>query len=262
MYRQKQQRSKILTVAAVAALVPLAASCGSQKADGGSGSVGAGAPLTGVGWSIDSVTADGTTHRAPETARVRIDDAGTAEGSTGCNTFSARTRVDGASIRLSDAVFTEKGCDKTPMDFEKVLARTLTAGPLTTAAESGRLTLTAPDGDSVRLSRAADTPLYGTDWTVTVPGGQGGARLTFDRDAGTVSGRLPCNRVTAGATVRDGRITLGVPATTRMMCEGSLMDAEKRLLRIFDGRADYRIDHGTLTLTSEDGETVRATAGP
>ena len=66
-------------------LVPLAAACGSEKADGtGSGSVGAdGARVTGVRWSIDSVTVDGTTHRAPDAAHVRIDDGGEAAGSTG-----------------------------------------------------------------------------------------------------------------------------------------------------------------------------------
>ncbi|WP_345631148.1 META domain-containing protein [Streptomyces thinghirensis] len=281
MYRQKkQQRSMTLTVAAAVALVPLAAACGSEKAVGGSGSVGAGKPLTGVQWSIDSVTVDGTTHRAPEAARVRIDDSGEAAGSTGCNTFSARADIDGERVRLSDAMFTEKACEKTPIDFEKSLGRALTTGPLTTKTEGERLTLTTSDGDTVRLSKQPDAPLYGTKWTVTTPGqkdadqeetgqeetGQrdadqkGSARLTFDRDAKTVSGRLPCNRVNAEATVSDGHITLGAPSTTRMVCEGSLMDAEKRILRLFDGRVDYRIDQETLTLTSEDGTTVRAVA--
>ncbi|WP_121747983.1 META domain-containing protein [Streptomyces sp. E2N166] len=274
MYRQKQ-RSMTLTVAAAVALVPLAAACGSEKADGGSGSVGAGMPLTGVQWSIDSVTVDGTTHRAPDAARVRIDDSGEAAGSTGCNTFSARADVDGERVRLSDAMFTEKACEKTPIDFEKSLGRALTTGPLTTRTEGERLTLTTSGGDTVRLSKQPDAPLHGTTWTVTAPGqkdadqeetgqkdtdGKGGARLTFDRDAKTVSGRLPCNRVNAEATVSDGHITLGAPATTRMVCEGSLMDAEKRILRLFDGRVDYRIDQETLTLTSEDGTTVRAVA--
>ncbi|WND36664.1 META domain-containing protein [Streptomyces sp. BB1-1-1] len=266
MYRQKkQQRSMTLTVAAAVALVPLAAACGSEKADGGSGSVGAGKPLTGVQWSIDSVTVDGTTHRAPEAARVRIDDSGEAAGSTGCNTFSARADIDGERVRLSDAMFTEKACEKTPIDFEKSLGRTLTTGPLTTKTEGERLTLTTSDGDTVRLSKQPDAPLYGTRWTVTAPGQKdadqkGSAHLTFDRDAKTVSGRLPCNRVNAAATVSDGLITLGAPSTTRMVCEGSLMDAEKRILRLFDGRVDYRIDQETLTLTSEDGTTVRAVA--
>lgn len=282
MYRQKRQRSKTLTVAAVAALVPLAAACGSEKAnDSDGGSVGAGGQrITGVQWSIDSVTVDGTTHQAPDAAQVRIDDAGEAAGSTGCNSFSARADVDGERVRLSDAMFTEKACDKTPVDFEKSLGRTLTTGSLTTENDGDRLTLTTDAGDTVRLSKAQDASLYGTKWAVDVPGPEGqeshpvgkdgkgdekgdekgGAHLTFDRDAKTVSGRLPCNRVNASATVSDGSITLGAPSTTRMMCEGSLMDAEKRLLGLFDGKVDYRIDQGTLTLTSEDGTTVRAVA--
>ncbi|MFJ6074749.1 META domain-containing protein [Streptomyces sp. NPDC093065] len=264
-----QQRGTTLAVAAVAALVPFAAACGSEKAgDSGSGSADAGGQrVTGVRWSIDSVTVDGTTHRAPDAAHVRIDDGGEAAGSTGCNSFSARAdiedRGDGARVRLSDAMFTEKACDKTPAGFEKSLGRALTTGPLTTKGEGERLTLTTADGDTVRLSRSEDAPLHGTKWVVDTPGhkgDEGRARLTFDRDAKTVSGHLPCNRVNASATVGDGRITLGAPSTTRMMCEGSLMAAEKRLLGLFDGKVTYRIDHETLTLTSEDGATVRAVA--
>lgn len=266
---RKQRSSVTLTVAAVAALVPLAAACGSEKADGGGSgaAAAAGEPITGVRWSIDSVTVDGTTHRAPDAAHVRIDDGGEAAGSTGCNSFSARADVEGAGddrrVRLSDAMFTEKACAKTPADFEKSLGRALTTGSLTTENEGERLTLTTADGDTVRLSRSEDASLYGTKWFVDAPGQKGDkgrAHLTFDRDAKTVSGRLPCNRVNAGATVSDGRITLGAPSTTRMMCEGSLMDAEKRLLGLFDGQVQYRIDHETLTLTSEDGATVRAVA--
>ncbi|MGV9593515.1 META domain-containing protein [Streptomyces tendae] len=266
---QRQRPSVALTAAAVAALAPLAAACGSEKADGGgSGAAGAaGEPITGVRWSIDSVTVDGTTHRAPDAAHVRIDDGGEAAGSTGCNSFSARAAVEGAGddrrVRLSDAMFTEKACAKTPAGFEKSLGRALTTGSLTTENEGERLTLTTADGDTVRLSRSEDAPLYGTEWVVDAPGQKGDkarAHLTFDREAKTVSGRLPCNRVNAGATVSDGRITLGAPSTTRMMCEGSLMDAEKRLLGLFDGKVQYRIDHETLTLTSEDGATVRAVA--
>jgi heat shock protein HslJ len=264
MYRQKQQkkqqRSVSLTAAAVAVLVPLAAACGSEKADGGSGSVGAGTSVTGVRWSIDSVTVDGTTHRAPDSARVRIDAGGETTGSTGCNTFGARATVDGDRVRFSDTAFTEKGCTGTPAGFEKSLGHALGA-ELTARTHGERLTLTTPDGDTLELSREQDTPLYGTEWTLTEPGPAGRAHLTFDRDAKTVTGRLPCNRVTAPATVSDGRITLGAPTTTRMMCEDSLMDAEKRILRLFEGRADYRIVQDTLTLTSEDGDTVRAVAG-
>jgi len=66
--------------------------------------------------------------------------------------------------------------------------------------------------------------------------------------------------VNAEATVRDGHITLGVPGMTRMMCEDSLMDAEKSLTNLFNGTRSYRIEGLTLVLTSENGTSVRAVA--
>jgi heat shock protein HslJ len=209
---------------------------------------------------VDSVTVDGGTHRAPAGARVEIGEDGTATGNLGCNRFTARVAFEDGRLRLEDTTATERGCAKEPMAFERTLARTLTAGPLRAETGDGRLTLTTDHGDTVRLSTEEPARLYGTRWTVTDPATDGRAHLTLDRAKGTVTGVLGCNHVTAGATVRDGTLTLGPAATTRMMCEGSLMQAEKRLLRLFDGRLHYRIDHHTLTLTSANGETVRAVA--
>ncbi|MFF8946638.1 META domain-containing protein [Streptomyces sp. NPDC014864] len=132
-----------------------------------------------------------------------------------------------------------------------------------------RLTLTTGDGDRVRLTGKQDAPLQGTRWNVTALGTghavvsppQGArAHLVFGRASGKVTGSLGCNRVTAGATVHDGRIALGRASTTRMMCDASLMDVEKRLLRLFESTVSWRIDHRTLPLTSENGERVTAVA--
>ncbi|MDG9719932.1 META domain-containing protein [Streptomyces sp. DH24] len=252
------RHQQLMTLTAAAVLVPLVAACGNEKA--GSGSVGAEKPLTGVVWSVDSVTVDGTTHRAPADAHVTIGGDGRAEGSYGCNTFSAKAALDGDTVRLSDATATEMACGKKPMDFERALARTLTGAALSTDLNSDRLTLTAGDGDTVRLSKSQDAPLHGTKWTVTGPGTAGEAHLTFDTKKGTVSGRLGCNHVNAKATVRDGSITVGAPTTTRMMCEDSLMDTERALLRALKGPLTYEIDHRTITLTSDNGTSVRAVA--
>ncbi|MDN0199497.1 META domain-containing protein [Streptomyces sp. S.PNR 29] len=254
MDRHKQR----MTLTAAAVLVPLAAACGSEKA--GSGSAGVEQPLTGVHWSVDSVTVDGTTHRAPQGAHVEIDDSGTAQGNFGCNHFSAKADIDGDRVRLGDTRSTEMACEKAPMDFEETLARALTDGPLKARVTSDRLTLTTDAGDRVRLTRAEDVPLYGTRWNVTSPASTAQAHLTFDKKSGKVTGSLGCNKVTATATVRDGRITLGAPSTTRMMCDASLMKAEKRLLKVLDGTVTYRLDHRALTLTSDNGEKVTAVA--
>ncbi|MEU7720501.1 META domain-containing protein [Streptomyces tibetensis] len=255
MDRQKQR----MTLTAAAMLVPLLAACGSENAGSGSGSVGAGKPITGVRWNVDSVTTDGRTQKAPADAHVTIG-KGRAEGSLGCNNFSAEATVDGDRVRLGKTRATEMACEDTPVAFETTLAKALSNQELTAKTDDDRLTLTTGQGDTVRLTKAKDAPLAGTRWTVTTPGTDGRAHLTFDEKKGTVSGSLGCNKVNAEATVRDGHITLGPPATTRMMCEDSLMNGEKKLLRLFDGKLTYGVDHQTLTLTSENGTSVRAVA--
>ncbi|MEV7995326.1 META domain-containing protein [Streptomyces sp. NPDC086077] len=269
MSRQKQH----ITLTAALALLPLAVACGSEQA--GSTTADASKPVTGVHWSVESVTVDGKKHDAPADAHVTIDDNGKAQGNYGCNHFSAQASFDGDRVRFADATTTEMACGEKPMTFEENLARTLADGALKTEVGGGRLTLTTDAGDTVRLTEEQAAPLYGTKWTVTslgkggpdgtaesLPeGAEGKAHLTFDKATGQVGGRLTCNKVTAEATVRDGSITLGPASTTRMMCEASLMATEKRLLRLFDGTVTYRLEHHSLTLTSENGETVTAVAG-
>ncbi|MCX5369530.1 META domain-containing protein [Streptomyces sp. NBC_00015] len=159
MYRQRHSPTHTykqrLTLTAVVLLIPLAAACGSEKADGeqpGSGAVSAEQPVTGVRWNVDSVTVDGATHRAPAGAHVEIRD-GKAAGSYGCNNFTAKAAVEGDSIRFSDARSTRMACAEQPMDFERTLAGTLAEGALSTEVDGATLTLATADGDQVLLTR-------------------------------------------------------------------------------------------------------------
>ena len=77
---------------------------------------------------------------------------------------------------------------------------------------------------------------------------------------GKVGGRLGGTAVDATATVSTGHITLGRPSTTRMMCDASLMGTERTLLGLFNGSVGHRVDHDTLTLTSENGTIIHARA--
>ncbi|MFZ4152523.1 META domain-containing protein [Streptomyces pseudogriseolus] len=259
MDRQKHTARRTLTAVAVL-VVPLAAACGSEKAGAGSGAAEAERPVTGVRWTVDSVTVDGATHRAPGGAHLTLGEDGRATGSYGCNLFEARFRTDGDRVRLTGSETTLRACDEQVMAGEKAVARALAAGELKADVTGGRLTLTSASGDTVRLTEAEDSPLHGTRWNVTTPDGAGRAHLTFDKERGAVAGNLGCNQVNAEATVRDGHITLGVPSLTRMMCEDSLMDAEKALTKLFNGTARYAVDGDTLTLTSANGTEVRAVA--
>ncbi|WP_258574760.1 META domain-containing protein [Streptomyces shenzhenensis] len=140
-----------LTTAAAAALfAPLAVACGGERG----GSVAARPAVTGIDWTVDSVTVDGTTQRAPAHAHVKIED-GRAAGNLGCNQFSATVQITDDRIRLSHTRTTRMACDSARMAFERALARTLTAGPLTMKGEDRKLTLTTADGDRVQLSRTS-----------------------------------------------------------------------------------------------------------
>ncbi|CAL9489478.1 META domain-containing protein [Streptomyces sp. enrichment culture] len=244
-----------LTLAALT-LLPLLAACGTEKAGGDA--VGAGPDVTGVRWAVTDITVDNRTHKAPGTAHLRISADGRTEGNLGCNGFSSDADLDGDRVTFRELGATEMACEN--LRFEETFAKTLTDGTLTARAQGDHLTLTTADGDRVRLTEQKPAALAGTRWTITDPASQGRAHLVFDTSAGTVSGNAGCNRINAEATVRDGRITLGSVATTRMVCEGSLMHTERALLRVLDGTVDYRIDHRTLTLTSENGDIATAVA--
>ncbi|MEU5375050.1 MULTISPECIES: META domain-containing protein [unclassified Streptomyces] len=259
----------------VLTLLPLAVACGTDTGSGsGSSSVGTGggSQVTGVHWRVDSLTTNGTTRSAPAGAYLLIED-GRAEGNYGCNGFGASATVRGDRVDLGPARSTDMACAKDPMAFEASFSRTLAHGPLTAAVDRNRLTLTGEEGDRIHLTKEDDASLYGTKWQVTsmVNGdvasslpeaATGKAWFTFDRTAGTVSGGLGCNRFTAKATVSDGRVTLGAPRVTRMMCDGSLMTTERALSTLLDGSLGYRIDHRDITLTSENGKGLTATAKP
>lgn len=259
----------------VLTLLPLAAACGTQSGPGGgSGPAGSasGTPaVTGVHWRVDSLTSGGTTKSAPAGAYLQIDAHGQAHGNYGCNSFGASAALRGDRIDFGPVQSTEMACEKAPMAFEAAFSRTLAGRSLTAAVDRDRLTLTTGDGDRVRLTKESDAPLYGTRWQVTslVDGGvassllaaaAGKAWLSLDAKTGTASGSLGCNRFTATATVRDGHLTLGAPRTTRRMCDGSLMDTEKTLGKLFGGTLAYRIDHRGISLTSANGRGVSAVA--
>ncbi|MFJ8057134.1 META domain-containing protein [Streptomyces sp. NPDC096142] len=146
------------------------------------------------------------------------------------------------------------------MDTQRFTLAVLAVVPLVVACGSEK----AGSGSG---SVDAQRPVTGVDWRVqgiTADGATTQARgkpyLAFDAKSGKVGGRLGCNAVNATATVRPAQITLGRPSTTRMMCDASLMSTERALLALFDGRVDYRVDHDTITLTSENGTIVHAVA--
>ncbi|MEV0224603.1 META domain-containing protein [Streptomyces sp. NPDC050704] len=272
-----------LGLLAVTGLLATAA-CGTESGDDKSGSSGSGSvgtrnatEIAGKHWNVESVTVGGTKHDAPAGAYVEFGKDGKVGGNYGCNHFGASAEIKGDTIVVGDdAITTMKACTaKGAMEFESRLGDAISDSTIKAAVDDGKLTLTTKDGHTVKLTAEQPAELHGTKWNVTslvkgdVKGesavplaseAEGKVHLTFDEKAGTVSGQLGCNRVTAKATVSDGGITLGRAGTTRKMCSASLMDTEKALLKLFDGTVKYQLKHRTLTLTSENGAGLQAAA--
>ncbi|MEU6877745.1 META domain-containing protein [Streptomyces sp. NPDC046712] len=257
---------------AVASLLLLAA-CGTEKAgsDPGAGTVSPDLPVTGVHWSVDSLTVDGRKTPAPAGTFVEIDKTGRAKGNSGCNHFGGTVAVEGDTLKVALGETTEMACEA--MDFERAFHKAFT-GSLKAKLTGDSLTLTAPDGaTSLALSSEPPAPLNGTTWTVdsllsgdtatSLPkGSEGKAHFVIDKD-GRVGGNLGCNRFTASAKVTEKTLTVTGPvATTRMICSGPQMDLETKLYELLDGPLSYELRHRTLTLTGADGEGFAATAKP
>jgi heat shock protein HslJ len=146
MYRQKQ---RLITTAAVA-LIPLAAACGGEKADTGSGSVGTERPVTGVRWNVDSVTVDGKKHRASEDTHLTFDKkTGKVGGRLGCNHVNAKATVRDGHITLGAPSTTRMMCDASLMDTERTLL-SLFNSTLNYRVDADTLTLTSANGSTLR----------------------------------------------------------------------------------------------------------------
>ncbi|ATW49360.1 META domain-containing protein [Streptomyces peucetius] len=260
----RTQLSIPVTALAVLAL----AACGTESGSGsGAGSVQPDVPVTGVHWSVDSVTVDGRRTVAPADAHVEITDEGRAQGNYGCNHFGADVKVEGDTITVRPAEMTEMACEKKVQNFEDTLRAALT-GRLTAKLTDGRLTLTTQKGGSVALTSQPSPPLVGTKWSVnslisgetakSLPAGtENKAHLTFGKD-GSVRGSLGCNRFTSTAEISEDSITFGRLASTRKLCKGPEMDLERKLVESLKGTVTYELSHRSLTLTRADGEGFAA----
>lgn len=58
---------------------------------------------------------------------------------------------------------------------------------------------------------------------------------------GRVAGSSGCNRFTGAGMVRDGQVTIGLLATTRMACPPAVMDQESKFLKALAASRRYTI---------------------
>ena len=109
-------------------------------------------------------------------------------------------------------------------------------------------------------------PVTGIRWnvgSVTVDGERtefpDGPYFTLDAQGG-ITGSSGCNEFRGTATVSGSAITFGVLDSTKKMCPDSWAKLSDALFTVLEGRATYRGDGRTLTLVSENGASLDATA--
>ena len=82
--------------------------------------------------------------------------------------------------------------------------------------------------------------------------------LVFDI-GGRVSGRAPCNRLSAGYSLRGDELTFSAVSTTRMVCSPAVMEREQRFLALLGAVRRFERPGGdTLVLHTEDGRAIVA----
>ncbi|MFJ9343515.1 META domain-containing protein [Streptomyces sp. NPDC101733] len=110
------------------------------------------APLVATTWVVDSATGAG----APEgRARFALTPEGQASGNLGCNRFSAPATVEGATLTVGPLTTTRMACEGSAGAVEQALTGLFGSGPLTWKIQDHTLTLTAPDGGTLRAEAAS-----------------------------------------------------------------------------------------------------------
>lgn len=107
-------------------------------------------------------------------------------------------------------------------------------------------------------------PLAGTSWKLASYGPAASpqpAALDVETSlafaaGGKLNGNFGCNSFGGDYTVKDGQIVFGSIVTTMMACDGPRMEQEAVGFQVLKDTAGFKVEGGTLTLTSADGSAV------
>ncbi len=194
---------------------------------------------------------------------------GRLSGSAGCNTYSAPYTVDSNKIKIGLAISTMMMCAQPVMEQEQQYLAAIQQAA-TYNIQGTRLELRSADGAlqaSYSQQPTGVSALVGPTWLMTaynngkqaVVSGVEDTEVTavFSAD-GQLSGSAGCNRYSASYEVDGANITIGAPATTRMMCAQPIMEQEAQYLAAIQLAATYNVQGSRLDLRSAE-DALQAT---
>jgi heat shock protein HslJ len=218
--------------------------------------------LAGTSWTLLEMNGQAAITDTIVTLNFSTD--GRISGSDGCNSYNGTYTVAGDSLTFPQPIATTlMACPEPIMSQASAYQQVLSQTTLYKTGE-GQLKLLLAEGQPLATFNAQSTELSGTSWDVVnynngrqaVVGVISGTLPTanFGPD-GRLSGSAGCNTYTATyETGADMSITIGPPASTRMMCaepEG-VMAQESEYLAALATAATYRIDGDTLEMRTAD----------
>lgn len=196
--------------------------------------------------------------------------------SAGCNSINGKYSVNGGVLKQHDQFQTQMACVGIG-DQETWFAGFLAAGAKVMLLEH---TLTLSRGDVKAVFERAKpgpgstragspAPVVGTKWTLLSSTPRGGP--TTDAPAGPKAPTLElsedgkaaiftgCNRGGGEATFADGFVTFGPVITTQIACEPDVMELERAVLKVLDGKVAAGFSEDNLSL-AKDGNQLLYTA--
>ena len=215
--------------------------------------------LESTSWVLVSLAGLASIESQPATVRF---EGGTVQGSDGCNRYSAPYSVRGAAIEVgARGVSTQMACAPDVMARASAFTAALSASR-SYRVRDGRLELLGSDGAVLATFAAQLQALAGTAWRATgINNGRGGVvspvsgsmvTMRFEAD-GRVGGSAGCNRFNARYVATGPNLRITAPATTRKMCEASLMEQEQAFLKALESVATMRFEAERLELRTEAG---------
>jgi len=240
----------------------------------GSGATDEAKVLEGTTWKLGSyVDAEGQTvdvlAGSEITARFEAGGpepgSGTVAGSAGCNRYGGTYTASGKTLTVEVGAVTMMYCaPQAVMDQEaaylvalqQAASYEITDGQLVVQDGAGKTVLT--------FSELQPKPLAGTPWALAwydnVKGGLvsniAGTEITalFGGD-GKLAGSAGCNNYTTAYKLDGDKITVDLPASTRMACAEpqGIMEQESAYLAALATAATYQIEGDELRLLNADG---------
>ena len=215
--------------------------------------------LEGTSWVLVSLAGLASIEGPPATVRF---EGGAVQGSDGCNRFSAPYSARGTSIEVgARGVSTQMACAPEVMKRVSAFTSALSASR-SYRVRDGRLELLGSDGAVLATFAAQLQTLAGTEWRATgINNGRGGVAspvsgsvvtMRFEAD-GRLGGSAGCNRFSASYVATGPNLRITSPATTRKMCEASLMEQERAFLKALDSVATMRFEADRLELRTAEG---------